>query len=269
MLEKASPTPLYYRIYTVLRERVTSGYYTQDTPIPSEASLAEAFSVSRITIRKAMELLVSEGLVDRARGRGTFVTETARKQQFNRPVITNINGLFSYLNVIGESTSLRVLSLEEGEAPPKIAVHMGIPPQTRLIRSTRIRSLEGSPYSLSIANILPQFGKGITKDSLSRRNMIDLVREAGADVSLVEQTLTAVVADDFAARHLEIQVGAPLMCVTRDFYDETAGLFYCARILYVAERYEYRVSLKRQTGDDFFLSDDQDLAQGLRRNTES
>jgi GntR family transcriptional regulator len=70
MSEVSSPTPLYHRIYSVLRERVVNGYYPAGIAMPSEAELATSFNVSRITIRKAMEMLTAESLVTRTRGRG-------------------------------------------------------------------------------------------------------------------------------------------------------------------------------------------------------
>ena len=69
-----SPTPLYHRIYSVLRGRIVNRYYPIDTTMPSEAQIANCFDVSRITIPKAMEMLSVEGLVTRMRGRGMFVT---------------------------------------------------------------------------------------------------------------------------------------------------------------------------------------------------
>lgn len=253
MAETSSPTPLYYRVYAVLRERIVRGYYSSDTPIPSEAELAESFSVSRITIRKAMEMLTKERLVTRTRGRGTFVSDRSRENRLNRAVVSNINGLFRYLNTVGESTRLKVISLDKGEAPPRICSSMNISPQAELVRSVRVRALDGRPYSLSIAYLLPEVGGSLKREDLATTNMIDLVQQSGAVVEKVEQTLTATLADDYAAKHLKIPVGAPLMLVTRLFFDAQGKAFYAAEIYYCADRYEYRVSLTREDGKDFSL----------------
>ncbi|WP_377297074.1 GntR family transcriptional regulator [Rhizobium sp. SGZ-381] len=248
-----SPTPLYHRVYAVMRERITKGYYPSDVPVPSEAELSESFSVSRITVRRAMEMLTAEGLVTRTRGRGTFVNDRNRGNQFNRAVVSNINGLFSYLNAVGQSTRLKVISLDLGEAPPRICAQMGVPPTTPLVRAVRVRSLDKRPYSLSIAYLLPEIGETLKRQDLATTNMIDLVQQAGASVEQVEQTLTATLADDYAAKHLEIPVGAPLMLVNRVFFNADLKPFYVAEIFYCADRYEYRVSLKREDGKDFSL----------------
>ncbi len=247
----SSPTPLYYRVYAVMRERIIRGYYRSDMPIPSEAELAETFSVSRITIRKAMEMLTKEHLVTRSRGRGTFVSDRSKENQLNRAVVSNVDGLLTYLNTVGESTRLKVISLDTGEAPPRICASMNVSPQAELVRSARVRALDGRPYSLSIAYLLPEVGGMLKRKDLATTNMIDLVQQSGAVVEKVEQTLTATLADDYAARHLEIPVGAPLMLVTRLFFDAQGKAFYAAEIFYCADRYEYRVSLTRENGKDF------------------
>lgn len=236
-----------------MRERIVKGYYRSDVPVPSEAELAESFSVSRITIRKAMEMLTTEGLVTRTRGRGTFINDRTKENKLNRAVVSNINGLFSYLNAVGKSTRLKVVSLDRGEAPPRICAQMSIPPTTELVRAVRVRSLDRRPYSLSIAYLLPEIGGTLKRQDLATTNMIDLVQQAGAVVEQVEQTLTATLADDYAAKHLEIPVGAPLMLVNRLFFNAELKPFYAAEIFYCADRYEYRVSLKREDGKDFSL----------------
>lgn len=257
MVEINSPTPLYHRIYAVMRERIVKGYYRSDVPVPSEAELAESFSVSRITIRKAMEMLTTEGLVTRTRGRGTYINERAKDNALNRAVVSNINGLFSYLNAVGQSTQLKVISLDVGEAPPRICAQMGVPPNAELVRAVRVRLLDRTPYSLSIAYLLPEIGGALRRQDLAKTSMIDLVQRAGAVVEQVEQVLTATLADDYAARHLGIPIGAPLMLVNRLFFNAELKPFYAAEIFYCADRYEYRVSLKREDGKDFSLGNTQ------------
>ena len=253
MSDTNSPTPLYHRVYAVMRERVVNDYYPPDTPMPSEAELAETFAVSRITIRKAMGMLTTEGLVTRTRGRGTFVSARAQENKLNRAVVSNINGLFSYLNAVGKSTRLKVVSLDRGEAPPRVCAQLRVSPTTELVRSVRVRMLERKPYSLSMAYLLPEVGQGFSRRDLATTNMIDLVQRAGAVVEQVDQVLTATIADEYAAQNLEIPIGAPLMRVSRLFFNDRLVPFYAAEILYRADRYEYHVSLKREQGKDFLL----------------
>jgi len=252
MAEAPSPTPLYHRIYSVLRERVVNGYYPPGVPMPSEAELAESFAVSRITTRKAMEMLRSEALVIRSRGRGTFVKEKLNTS-ISRPVVSDVTGLLNYLNAIGRSTRLKVISLDRGEAPPRICAQMQVSPQVELVRAVRVRELDGAPYSLSTSYLLPEIGGAFRKQDLASTAMIDLVQKAGASVEQVEQVLTATLADETAALHLSVPVGAPLMRVNRLFFNAGMVPFYAAEILYRADLYEYRLTLKRDASKEFLL----------------
>lgn len=73
LIDDSVPIPKYYQVYQTLRERIENGEYMPGTKIPSERKLVAEFAVSRITIVKAVDLLVQERLVDRQQGLGNFV----------------------------------------------------------------------------------------------------------------------------------------------------------------------------------------------------
>lgn len=72
-IDLLGPEPLYQQIADVIRQRIKDGTYPPRRAIPSEAGLEEEFSVSRKTVRKAIELLKEEGVLESRMGRGTFV----------------------------------------------------------------------------------------------------------------------------------------------------------------------------------------------------
>ena len=73
-LSPEAPTPLYFQLYTLLKESVLNGTFGNGMQMPTEQQLAEAFGVSRITAKRAMDELAVEDLVQRRRGKGTHVT---------------------------------------------------------------------------------------------------------------------------------------------------------------------------------------------------
>jgi GntR family transcriptional regulator len=72
-VDHRSPTPLYVQLAAILREQITSGELAPDAPLPSESYLQQEHGVSRVTVRKAVELLRNEGLVYTLPQRGTYV----------------------------------------------------------------------------------------------------------------------------------------------------------------------------------------------------
>ena len=85
-------TPLYLKIAEVLRQRVLSGHWKTGERLPTVNQLMAEFEVARVTIREAVKILVSEGLLEPKRGRGTVVLEhTSPTRPLN--VVTSLSEL--------------------------------------------------------------------------------------------------------------------------------------------------------------------------------
>lgn len=112
---------IYKSIADRLRLRLNSSDYNIGSPIPGEKALAQEFGVARMTIRKALDLLVSWGLVERRHGSGTFV---ARKDVHHET--TNLTGLVEVLRQQGKEVQSKVLQFEVMPAPPAIASQLRI-----------------------------------------------------------------------------------------------------------------------------------------------
>ena len=86
-INKSSSIPLYQQLYEKLRDEINEGRYPAGSRLPTEAELSEAYQVSRVTVRKAMEQLEKEDLLVRKVGKGTFVREHKVSRQLN-PVMS-------------------------------------------------------------------------------------------------------------------------------------------------------------------------------------
>ncbi|MBI2454893.1 MAG: GntR family transcriptional regulator, partial [candidate division NC10 bacterium] len=69
--------PLYYRLENILRSKIEGGEVLPNHKLPTEQELSREYKISRATVRQALAALVSEGLLYRKQGKGTFVTEKA------------------------------------------------------------------------------------------------------------------------------------------------------------------------------------------------
>ena len=74
----SSKTPIYDQVKAFVRQRISQGLWKPGDPVPSESALMHQFGVSRMTVNRALRELVSEGLVRRVQGSGTFVAELSR-----------------------------------------------------------------------------------------------------------------------------------------------------------------------------------------------
>lgn len=134
---------IYKSIADRLRLRLNSSDYNIGSPLPGEKALAKEFGVARMTIRKALDLLVSWGLVERRHGSGTFV---ARKDVHHET--TNLTGLVEVLRQQGKEVQSKVLQFEVMPAPPAIASQLRIQVDERIYFSRRVRYVDGKPLML-------------------------------------------------------------------------------------------------------------------------
>ena len=134
---------IYKSIADRLRLRLNSSDYNIGSPLPGEKALAQEFGVARMTIRKALDLLVSWGLVERRHGSGTFVS---RKDVHHET--TNLTGLVEVLRQQGKEVQSKVLQFEVMPAPPAIASQLRIQVDERIYFSRRVRYVDGKPLML-------------------------------------------------------------------------------------------------------------------------
>ena len=231
--------PLYHQVYIQLRQRLTEGGLDPAVPLPSEPSLASAYGVSRVTIRKTLEHLQAEGLIRRVHGIGTFpvpLTGPADK--------ANISGLLENLISYEVSTTADNLSWETAPPPPSLLASLGTEPCLRIVR---LRSYLGQPISLTTLHV-PQLYAGLLDPALpGDEPVIRQLDRQGVIAEQAEQVITAVAADAEAARHLGIAEQAPLIAMRRLMLDGDRRPVLHQESLYTPERFEYRMTLTRMS----------------------
>ena len=246
LLSDRSPMPLYHRLYVILRDRIASGAYPEGAVLPSEFELTAAFSVSRITAKRALDELATEGLVERVRGRGTTVTDRAAALLGAQPITASIDGLLENLNAIGRETSVEVIEFGYVPAPDFIRTRLELEPNARAQRAVRVRSLDGEPLSQSTTYVPESIGRAYSAKDLASTPIIDLIERAGVVVGAAEQSISATLADSLIASRLKVGVGAPLLLMKRCVKDTSGKPAQYIEILYRPDRFEYRMSLTRE-----------------------
>ena len=123
-----------------LRSDIASG---RVGALPSEAELGEEHGVSRVTVRRALELLRDEGLVASRRGSGWFVVSDPVRQPLGR--VTTIEAA---LEAAGARPERRVLEFGFEHATPEIAKVLGLPADAEVLRVARLNLADGEPFAL-------------------------------------------------------------------------------------------------------------------------
>ncbi len=241
--------PLYHRLYVILRERIATGVYREGDVLPSEATLMADFGVSRITAKRALDELSSDGLVSRARGRGTTVIGRPNGAPGSSPIRSDIDQLMRNLSAIGRETSVELLEFGYVAAPAHIAERLHIPEGALVQRAVRVRTLANQPLSQSSSFVREEIGRSFDEAALASAPLIDLIGRAGVEIAAVEQSITATLASSLTAPRLGVAIGSPLLLVKRVMSDARRRPVEALDVLDRPDRFEYRISHARpETG---------------------
>lgn len=237
--------PRYYQVYVVLQQRIREGEWTTAAPMPTEQEFAAKFGVSRVTIRKALNMLEEEKLVLRQQGRGTFALPPPRSNHR-----ANFSGFLESIVDVEMRTKVRVLHFDKGALPDDVAELLECAPGARGLKIVRVRADNDAPFSFSTCYVPEPEADLLTEASLGNRTVLATLTAAGVVPATAEQRVSATVADVDVARHLKIEVSAPLITLTRVVRNEGKRPIELIRALYRPDKYEYRVTLSRDSGGD-------------------
>lgn len=228
----------YLTIYDELKKEITEGKYAIGDPFPTEPMLQERFNVSRITVRRAVQMLVDEGYLQRMHGVGTIVVSQKESLQ--------LRDLVSFSKENNDRTvQSTLLSFEPYlSASPYICSKLDLSKNTFVSCHEKLRWVDGEvigfqrvycPIFLSLSE------KEISTPDVS---LYEVFREKGYRVSKANETIESVVADKKLARHLNIEEGNPLLYVQRTTSDQIGRLVEFAEFFYRGDRYQYHVELQ-------------------------
>lgn len=222
-------TPLFIRVYQLLRKRLDTGEWPLGAQVPTIEQLMAEYGVSRITIREALAQIEREGLISRSRGKGTHVTGNITDERW-LILPTDWKGLVSHI----EKLNSKVVEIECGPGLPRLAAGEGILFGTYW-RARRLNYTDaGIPYSLTTI-FLPRDVFRQAPSSFSRNAILPLLDKLKkVKVHSAVQRLTVTTADIDTANHLEIEIGAPVAAVRRVARDRQDRVLYLADIFYPA-----------------------------------
>ena len=241
-LSKEAPTPLYYQLYSLLRQAILDGAVDHGTQMPTEQQLAESFGVSRITAKRAMDELAAEELVERRRGKGTHVIYEYTPKPVQAPLI----GMLEEIETMARHTDVRVLSMSRARPSEAIAEALQLAPREKALSLERVRSRDGQPFG-HYASWTAGLGGTLRKRDFQRAPRLEIFRSHGLKITHVTQTISAVAATPRLAELLEADPGAPLIELVRHSFSTEDGVERMVDYLhthYHPERFQYQMDLR-------------------------
>lgn len=247
--------PLHHQVYVVLRQQISDGQYEAGKPLPSEHKLEKLFNVSRITIRRALDRLASEGLVLRQHGRGNFPQPAIAPA----PTYTNLRGMLENLLAMGLKTKVDLIEFDYVTASPEVCAHLELAPGAVVQRVVRVRKHKDTPFSFLTTYVPEAVGRSYGPDDMLERPLLSLFEKAGITVARADQTITAKLADTRVAPLLGVEIGAALLGIRRVVRDQEDTPIELLEALYRPDIYEYQMSMTRSGKSPEFIWSDSSL----------
>jgi GntR family transcriptional regulator len=225
-LFRDSPVPRYAQLADVFRQRIARNVWPSGTRLPTLEALMGEFGVARVTVRQAMELLARDGLVSAERGRGTFVT--AQPIRDKRLLLQT--SLQALADVYRDDTPNLTL-IDEAAATPRLFPEDGRPaPRYRFMR--RVHSRNGEAYCV-ISIYLDERVFRMAPRRFRRETVIPVLLDLPkVRIAQAWQTLEIGTADVPVARHLGINVNAPVAEVRRVCRAKDETVLYLGEVTY-------------------------------------
>src|SRR5215470_19050438 len=158
--------PLYYQLENILREKIMSGVFASGARLPTESELIRQYGVGRITVRHALEALVKDGLIERRRRRGTFVTERkSKRREFEER--SDLTGSLDEIIAAEAGRAFKVIEMNRVEADPHEADLLGLGAGEPLYRVKRLSLNDGAACDLTIDYLPAEIGGQLNIEELS------------------------------------------------------------------------------------------------------
>lgn len=235
LADTAISAPLYHQLRRRLRHAVESGLLQVGDALPSERDLADALGLSRVTVRKAISGLVSEGLLMQQQGAGTFVAPRVEQ------ALSLLTSFSEDMRARGMVPGAQWLDCGTGLANPEEALALDLSPGTEVSRLSRLRTANGKPMTLEHTTMPRRFlpDPGVVGDSLYEH----LVAEGHRPVRALQRLHADELSED-DARMLAVPSGSPALYIERRAFLESGQVIEFTRSLYRGDAYDFVVELR-------------------------
>jgi GntR family transcriptional regulator len=222
----------YRAIADDLRRRVGEGEFAAGRTLPSESELSGSYEASRVTIRKALELLRDEGLVDARQGFGWFASVDPLRQSLGR-----LGTIEAQLGESGVRSERRILDFRFVAAPARARQVLG---SATVLEVRRLNLADGEPFARVTVWCPEELGAHLSRADVERAPFYELL---DAPLGGAVQTIGAAVVDGRDAELLEVPVGSPVLRCERITSDREGRPVLLSEHVFPAHRTEFVVDL--------------------------
>jgi GntR family transcriptional regulator len=227
--------PIYHQLADYLRNQIEDGTTAPGDPVPSENTLCAQYNISRVTVRKSLQLLTDEGLLVKRQGKGTFVATT------NFIESSRASGSFT-LSCIqsGVTPSTKVILCSTRYCNAELALDLGISQGDEIIIIKRVRYANDVPVIFETDYIPKENHEYLLEMDLNEESLLDLMRTKGNAVfGGYDDIIDLFAANDEKSTWLKVKKKTPLLRVYQKVFDNRNNIMYVNEQIINSERYKY------------------------------
>jgi len=224
----------------IIIEQIKTGALGEDDKIPAERELCDKYSISRTTVRQAIQELEKERYIYIQRGKGTFVSPKQYKQE--------LFGFYSFteeMKKLGKVPSSKVIDFEISYCDENTAEKMGKAVGDKIIRFTRLRFADDEPMMVVTSCVPYKRFPGFSKEELERGSLYEnFTNNYNVVFTRAKESLQSVATRKAEAKMLKTKVGSPSMWIERTTYESEQIIEYSIGIAR-GDKFKYDIMLNK------------------------
>ena len=233
-LQADSSSPLYHQLMQRITADIERGTYPTGSRIPPEHELEQLYQVSRVTVRRALAELTSEGLLERKQGKGTFVSMPRGSLQ-----LKSLHSFHDSCKINKAKPATDVIHVKETAANSADAEELSLPSGSRVLETLRVRRADGVPVVLEQNRFSMAYA--YLQDLDLTGSLYSLLREYGVEPKLAVHDVSLHFATAAEAQLLETESGTPLVCLHEVIYDQRGRPLHNSIQLIRGDRFVFRI----------------------------
>ena len=210
-LDDSQPTPLYLQLARNLEAAIHAGHWKAEQALPSERNLSELLNISRVTARKALEVLFEQGLIRRSQGSGTFITP-----RLEQP-LSRLSGFSEMLRLKGFAPSSQWLQREITQPTHEELIRLALSPYDKVARLKRLRKADDTVMAIEMSTLPASI---IAQPQAVGDSLYHYLDGIGKPVVRALHHIQAINASDEFAELVGIAPGTAMLLMTRVGYLE-------------------------------------------------
>ena len=213
-IDRNSYEPVYIQLADIIRRKIVAGGFQADDPLPSEAGLCKTYKVSAMTVRRAISLLVDQGIVSTERGRGTYVKRLDLGTATFK--IDDLHRLYSNASTV----EVKILEVRLVPADANTAKFLAVSEGERTINLRRLLCTDGKPLFYHYEYLVCDIHSPIVEAELEATSMQGLFEGTGHNLfKRGELNIRAGIMSDEEATILQVPMPSAAFYLTHVFYD--------------------------------------------------